>query len=64
MLFLLAHGALGYWDEVIFVTVIVIFLGMMVASWLRSRGDGSPPADAAPLSPRDAGPEDDRFELD
>jgi hypothetical protein len=35
--FVLAHGALGYWDELIFVSVIVIFLTMMGVSWFRSR---------------------------
>ncbi len=35
---ILAHGALGYWDELIFLGVGVLFIGMMVVSWLRSRG--------------------------
>lgn len=35
--FVLAHGALGIWDEVIFISVGVIFLIFMVVSWLRSR---------------------------
>jgi len=34
---LLAHGALGYWDELIFLGVAVIFIGMMFVSWTRSR---------------------------
>lgn len=33
----LAHGALGYWDEAIFITVMVIFFGLMALSWVRSR---------------------------
>jgi hypothetical protein len=34
---LLAHGALGIWDEVIFAAVTVIFFGFMIFSWWRSR---------------------------
>lgn len=33
----LGHGALGYWDEVVFILVGLIFLGMMLLSWFRSR---------------------------
>jgi hypothetical protein len=36
-----AHGALGYWDEVIFVGVAVVFLLMMGISWLKSRDSAS-----------------------
>ena len=32
-----AHGALGAFDEVVFVSVILIFLVLMVLSWVRSR---------------------------
>lgn len=35
---ILAHGALGWADEIVFAAVIVIFLSMMVVSWFRSRG--------------------------
>lgn len=35
---ILAHGTLGSLDEIIFVSVTVIFLGMMILSWIRSRG--------------------------
>jgi hypothetical protein len=35
--FVLAHGALGNWDEIIFLGIAVIFLAMMGISWLRSR---------------------------
>jgi hypothetical protein len=34
---ILAHGALGSWDEVIFLSVGALFLIMMGVSWLRSR---------------------------
>lgn len=33
----LAHGALGYWDELIFLGVAVAFVVMMGVSWVRSR---------------------------
>ncbi|MCA9888149.1 MAG: hypothetical protein KC546_07245 [Anaerolineae bacterium] len=32
-----AHGALGSFDEIIFVSVILLFLVLMVMSWVRSR---------------------------
>lgn len=35
--FVLAHGALGIWDEVIFIGVGILFLVFMVISWVRSR---------------------------
>jgi len=34
---LLAHGAWGPFDEIIFIGIAVIFLGMMGLSWLRSQ---------------------------
>ena len=34
---ILAHGALGNWDELIFISVAAIFLGMMGISWICSR---------------------------
>lgn len=34
---ILAHGALGWWDEIIFFSISVIFLVMMGRSWLKSR---------------------------
>lgn len=33
---ILAHGALGNWDEVIFLSLAAIFLVMMGVSWVRS----------------------------
>ena len=33
----LAHGALGVWDEVIFLGITVVFALIMAYSWLRSR---------------------------
>ena len=34
---ILAHGALGPYDEIIFLGIAVAFLGMMGVSWLRSQ---------------------------
>jgi len=63
MLVFPAHGALGALDEVIFLAVVVIFVGMMAISWLRSR-------DATEETPSDAFtpdapsiPDENRFEL-
>lgn len=41
---ILAHGALGAWDEVIFVSIAAIFLVMMGISWVRSRTAAPPDA--------------------
>lgn len=37
MRFILAHGQLGAWDELIFLGITVVFALIMVYSWLRSR---------------------------
>ena len=37
MIPLLAHGALGWFDEIVFVSVVVIFFVMSGVSWFRSR---------------------------
>lgn len=60
----LAHGTLGWWDEIIFLGVAVIFLIIMGVSWLRSRTtqptfDDAPEAETAPETPSA-----DRFRLD
>ena len=34
---ILAHGALGWWDETIYISIAVIFVIFMIVSWLRSR---------------------------
>jgi len=44
---LLAHGALGNWDEIIFGGVAVIFLAFMALSWVQSRNT-EPDFDDAP----------------
>jgi hypothetical protein len=37
MITVLAHGALGYWDEAIMFAIVAIFLGFTVISWLKGR---------------------------
>lgn len=67
----LAHGALGWWDEIIFAGVAIIFLVMMGVSWVRSRTE-PPDLDAARAddpapdadSPGPDGDPSDRFQLD
>lgn len=58
---ILAHGALGNLDEVIFLLIGVIFLGMMGVSWFRSQHlpDEDLPAEA--IDPATTQP--DHFEL-
>ncbi len=34
---ILAHGALGPFDEIIFIGIAVIFVMMMAVSWFRSQ---------------------------
>jgi len=34
---ILAHGALGPFDEIIFLSIAVVFLAMMGISWMRSQ---------------------------
>ncbi len=62
---ILAHGALGSWDEVIFLSIVAIFFIIMAVAWVRSRamqGDDSiTPVD----TPSEAAADDtDRFTLD
>lgn len=63
---LLAHGALGPFDELIFLGVGVIFLVMMGISWLKSRN--VQPEFDEPESPAQAEPTEtaspDRFKLE
>ena len=34
---ILAHGALGAFDEIVFLCIALVFVGMMAFSWLRSQ---------------------------
>ncbi|MCU0480539.1 MAG: hypothetical protein MUE54_04925 [Anaerolineae bacterium] len=60
--FVLAHGALGIWDEVIFIGVGVLFLIFMVISWVRSRA--LPPDIPNTPHPDTAGHDEAHFRLD
>lgn len=62
---LLAHGALGPWDELIFLSVFVIFIIIMGISWVRSRALGDDDLDEETVTREtpDAEDGDDRFAL-
>lgn len=63
MLVFPAHGTLGALDEVMFFAVVVIFVGMMALSWMRSQSN----ADETEIDPTGATlpppPDENRFEL-
>jgi hypothetical protein len=56
---LLAHGALGPFDELLFILVGLVFVGLMVTAWIRSRNsapdqdEATPSADSTPATPAD-----------
>ena len=60
---ILAHGALGWWDDLIFLGIITVFIGMMIFSWFRSRGDDFADSDLMP-PPTVEAQSDERFELE
>jgi hypothetical protein len=67
MRFILAHGALGIWDEAIFISIASIFLVMMAISWVRSRvaePDELESVDPAPAAEGATNPSDERFRLE
>lgn len=55
----LAHGALGPFDELLFILVGVVFVGLMVLAWIRSRNsvpeETDAPADPPVVSTEPAG---------
>jgi hypothetical protein len=65
---ILAHGALGALDEIVFIGVVVVFLAMMALSWFRSQrltdempdDNSKPPQDTVQSSPNNT----DRFKLE
>ncbi|MBW4437020.1 MAG: hypothetical protein KME04_07785 [Pleurocapsa minor GSE-CHR-MK-17-07R] len=66
---ILAHGALGAFDEIIFIAAAVLFATLMGVAWWRARGDvvideladeESPAAQPMPTSPEAP----DRFKLE
>lgn len=60
---ILAHGALGWWDDLIFLGIVTIFVGIMVFSWFRSRSDDFEAIDLMP-PPKTKADTDERFELE
>ena len=58
---ILAHGALGPFDEIIFLGIAVVFLGMMGMSWLRSQ---QLEADEFEEGEQSTASEAERFELE
>ncbi len=60
--FVLAHGALGIWDELIFIGVAVLFLVFMAVSWVRSRA--IPPTLDNTHTPDVTQADESRFRLD
>ncbi len=63
--FILAHGALGEWDELVFLSIAAIFLVMMGISWVRSRVSTPEELDDAPEETTETStPSPDRFPLE
>jgi hypothetical protein len=63
MIVILAHGILGEWDELVFLGVIVIFLGVAFVSWFRSRSMDYEDADLLPQNDEGDGDEE-RYRLE
>ena len=59
---ILAHGALGPFDELTFLGIIIIFLVMVFFSWFRSRGANYEEQDLMPPAPNEESSE--RFKLE
>ncbi len=66
--FLLAHGVLGSYDELILPIIGLIFIGLIVFTWFKSRGNEDPEASASQSTPENLTsqePNDDsHFRLD
>lgn len=60
----LAHGNLGYWDEVVFISLAAIFAGIMFFSWFRSRQLDEELNEQSPAPAQAPQREGERFELD
>ena len=57
----LAHGALGPFDEIIFLSIAVVFLAMMGISWVRSQ---QLPEEETEAPDESREPDAERFELE
>jgi hypothetical protein len=62
MIVILAHGALGEFDELIFLGIIIIFLLMLILAWFRSRSMNYEGQDLMP--PPSAEQTEERFKLE
>lgn len=62
----MAHGALGVFDELIWLTVAVAFFGMMIYAYIRSRAleDSDFPDEDVVASDEPQPDTPDRFKLD
>ena len=60
---ILAHGALGSWDEVIYISIAAIFVGFMIVSWFRSRNQVSDDEEEQVVEAPDVNQSPDRFKL-
>ncbi|MEO0561823.1 MAG: hypothetical protein AAF125_06905 [Chloroflexota bacterium] len=65
-MFFLAHGALGPYDELIYLGVAVIFVVMMIVSWFQTRMTeyDDDIAGETPVAPDDIEHTEDRFTLE
>lgn len=64
MPFIIAHGALGPWDEIIYLSIGVVFVGFMVVSWFRSRNQPPDEEEAQAADPALTEQSPDHFRLD
>lgn len=60
----LAHGALGWYDELVFLGIAVLFIVMMGITWFRSRNMEFDDTDLMPQQPHSTQSGDERYELD
>ena len=62
---ILAHGLLGAFDEIIFISIAIVFVGMMGVSWFRSQQLEDEDFDpmAQPDVPEDNQADTNHFEL-
>jgi hypothetical protein len=61
----IAHGALGAYDELIYLGIAIVFTGFMVVSWIRGRNQLPEEETENPVEPAapDSEPSPDHFKL-
>jgi hypothetical protein len=59
----LLHGSLGWADEIIFVSVAIVFLALMAVQWVRMRAENPPEPPRKPDQSR-SDADSDTFRLD